>query len=511
MPIINSIISWVIKQRIHQVGLFMKYPVEMQEDWMRKLLSIAKNTEYGKRFQFDSIKTAEEFRDRIPLIDYEGLKPYVQRLMEGEENLLWPGEVKWFAKSSGTTNDKSKFIPVSEDTIQECHYKGGKDLLSFYCNNHPETLLFNGKSLALGGTNKNNGFSTNTFYGDISAILLQNLPFWFEFSRVPELSIALMEDWEEKIELLATKTMYEDVTNISGVPTWTLILAKKILEKTGKNNLLDVWPNLELYVHGAVSFVPYREQFNKLIPSSKMNYVETYNASEGFFGIQDEKERDDMLLMLDYGIYYEFIPLEEVEKEFPRVYHIGEVELGITYALVISTNSGLFRYKIGDTIKFTSFYPHRIKISGRTKHFINAFGEELMIDNADRAVEAACRISNATVKEYTAAPVYFSGNENAAHEWLIEFEKKPDDLALFADTLDKTLKELNSDYEAKRHKDIALRPPIVRILPENTFYNWMKSKNKLGGQNKVPRLSNERNYVNEIIKFSNISTESIHR
>jgi len=508
MPILNSIISWIIKQRIHQVGLFMKYPVEMQEDWRRKLLSIAKNTEYGKQYHFESIKSAEEFRERIPLIDYEGLKPYVQRLMKGEENLLWPGETKWFAKSSGTTNDKSKFIPVSEDTIQECHFKGGKDLLSFYCNNFPETLLFNGKSLALGGTNKNNGFSASTIYGDISAILLQNLPFWFEFSRVPELSIALMDDWEEKIELLAEKTMYEDVTNISGVPTWTLILAKKILEKTGTNNLLEVWPNLELYVHGAVSFVPYREQFEKLIPSAKMNYVETYNASEGFFGIQDEPGRDDMLLMLDYGIYYEFIPLEELGKDFPKVYHIGEVQMNTVYAMVISTNSGLFRYMIGDTIKFTSFYPHRIKICGRTKHFINAFGEELMIDNADKAIEMACKKTNASVKEYTAAPIYFSGNEKAAHEWLIEFEKRPDDIKIFTAQLDRALQNLNSDYEAKRNKDMALKMPIVHALPENTFYNWMKSRNKLGGQNKVPRLSNERNFLNDILEFCNMHAES---
>jgi hypothetical protein len=490
-----------MKKRIHQIELFMKYPHEVQQDVFQRLITSAQNTEWGKKYDYPSINTVKEFRNRVPLQDYDSLKPFINRLMSGEQNVLWPSEIKWFAKSSGTTSDKSKFIPVSYEAIEGCHFKGGKDLLSIYCNNYPETKIFTGKGLALGGSNHINSLNNESFYGDISAILIQNLPFWAEFIRTPDVSIALMDKWEEKIEMMAHTTALENVTSISGVPTWAVVLAKRILEITGKDNLTEVWPHLELFIHGAVSFVPYRDQFQQLIPSGNMHYLETYNASEGFFGIQDTEDLNEMLLMLDYGIFYEFIPLEELGKEHPKALGLDEVEAEKNYALVISTNAGLWRYMIGDTIKFTSLSPFRIKITGRTKLFINAFGEEVIIDNAENAVRIACEKTGSLIRDYTVAPVYFSSNEKAAHEWLIEFEKPPVSLEFFSDVLDNALKSLNSDYEAKRYNDMALRKPIIRLLPPDTFFQWLKSKGKLGGQHKVPRLSNDRTIVEEILEM----------
>jgi len=501
MALLNSLLSWWMKKRIHQIELFIKYPHEVQQDVFQRLISSAYNTEWGKKYDYHSIKNIKDFRNRVPIQDYESLKPHIQRLMSGEQNILWPSEIKWFAKSSGTTSDKSKFIPVSYEAIEDCHFKGAKDLLSIYCNNHPETKIFTGKGLTLGGSNHINSLNNESFYGDISAILIQNLPFWAEFIRTPDMSIALMDKWEEKIEIMARTTAHENVTNLSGVPTWAVVLAKRILEITGKENLTEVWPNLELFMHGAVSFVPYREQFQKLIPSPDMHYLETYNASEGFFGIQDTEDLNEMLLMLDYGIFYEFIPMEEIGKENPKALGLDEVDTDKNYALAISTNAGLWRYMIGDTIKFTSLSPYRIKITGRTKLFINAFGEEVIIDNAENAVRIACEKTDAMIRDYTVAPVYFSDNEKAAHEWLIEFEKAPVSLEFFTDVLDNALKSLNSDYEAKRYNDMALRKPVIRILPEDTFIHWLRSKGKLGGQHKVPRLSNDRMIAEEILEM----------
>ncbi len=501
--IINSLVSWLMKKRMHQIELFMKYPHDVQAEWLMKLINAAQNTEWGKSYDYKSIRNRETFRKRVPVQDYESIKPFVQRLMAGEQNLLWNTEIKWFAKSSGTTSDKSKFIPVSLESLEQCHYRGGKDMLSLYCSNYPETELFSGKGLAMGGSHSVISVDNESYYGDVSAIIMQNLPYWAEFIRTPNLEIALMNEWEEKIKKMADATMSENVTSLSGVPSWTLVLLRYILEKTGKKNIHEVWPNLEVFFHGAVSFTPYREQFKAIIPSSKMHYLETYTASEGFFGIQDQKNSQELLLMLDYGIYYEFMPMEEEGKEDPETLSLSEVKIGVNYALIISTNAGLWRYKIGDTVQFTSLNPYRIKISGRTKHFINAFGEELIIDNADKALKVACEKSDAVIKEYTAAPVYFTGNETGAHEWLIEFEKAPDNLDYFTEALDNALKSLNSDYEAKRYKNMALRMPLVKPMPQGTFYNWLKSKNKLGGQYKVPRLSNERKYVEEIISLTN--------
>ncbi len=505
MPIISSVLSWIMKQRLHQIELFMKFPNEVQQDLLKRLIVSARYTEFGRRYDFSSIKSSREFRDRIPLQDYESLKPYILRLKAGEQQLLWSSDVRWFAKSSGTTNDKSKFIPVSTEALEECHYKGGKDLLCLYFHNNPETQLFDGKLLSLGGSHQINSLSNDSFYGDLSAILIQNLPFWIQLFRTPERSIALMDEWEEKIEKMAQATVNENVTNIAGVPSWTLVLLNRILQMSGKKDLTEVWPNLELFVHGAVSFTPYRQQFKTLIPKADMYYLETYNASEGFFGIQDKLRSEEMLLMLDYGIYYEFLPMSEWEKEHPQTITLDQVELNENYAIVITTNAGLWRYKIGDTVMFTSLHPYRIKITGRTAHFINAFGEELIIDNAERALEEACLKSGAVIRDYTAAPVYLSGKENGAHEWLIEFEKQPVDIHDFAVLFDEALKKQNSDYEAKRYKDKILRLPIIRNMPSGTFYHWMKSREKLGGQHKVPRLANHRNYVDEILRHVPVS------
>ncbi len=502
MPIINSIFSWIMKQRIHQMELFIKYPMEVQDEVFRKLIHAGRFSEWGQNYDYASIKSISDFRSRVPIQDYESLKSYINRLRNGEQRLLWSSDVKWFAKSSGTTSDKSKFIPVTNEALEECHFKGGKDLLSIYCNNHPETGLFNGKLLSLGGSHQINSFENDSFYGDLSAILIQNLPFWIQLFRTPEISIALMDEWEQKIERIAESTSREDVTNISGVPSWTLVLLRRILEITGKNNITEVWPNLELFIHGAVNFGPYREQFRHLIPSSSMNYYETYNASEGFFGIQDRSNSDEMLLMLDYGIFYEFIPISELDSENPKTLTLDQVCLNENYAIVISTNAGLWRYKIGDTVTFTSLYPFRIRITGRTAHFINAFGEELIVENSERAIAGACMKTGMVVREYTACPVYYTDDSSGAHEWLIEFDTEPGNLELFVMALDEELKNVNSDYEAKRYKNMALKSPIVRAMPRETFYRWLKSKEKLGGQHKVPRLSNDRSIVEDVLQFS---------
>ena len=501
MALINSVLSWLMKKRFHQIELFMKYPHEVQDELLKKLIIKGKDTEWGKRFDFGSIKTRKEFADRIPVHQYEDIKSDIDRVRKGEQNIFWNSEIKLFAKSSGTTTEKSKYIPVSLDALEECHYKGGKDMASIYCHNYPDTQIFNGRGLTIGGSHQITEINNENYYsGDLSALIVENLPYWAEFIRVPKRSVALMEEWEEKINQMALTTIDHNVTNVLGVPSWTLLLLQRILEITGKENIKEVWPNLETFFHGGVNFSPYRQQFQELIPG-EMNYMETYTASEGFFGLQDRTDGDDLLLMLDYGIYYEFLPMDQINDGSPATITLEEVQIGVNYAMIISTNAGLWRYLIGDTVVFTSSNPYRIKITGRTKNFINAVGEELIIDNAEKALAIACKKCRAVITEYTAAPIYFSGNENAGHQWLIEFKKKPENIEYFADTLDSALKSLNSDYEAKRYKNMVLRPPEISMLPPSTFYNWLKNKKKLGGQNKVPRLSNNRKYVDEILKM----------
>ncbi len=502
MALIHSIISWATIKRMKQIELFDKYSGDIQQEQLFELLNKAKTTMWGKEYDYKSINSQKEYASRVPISSYEDIVGYVDRIRQGEDNVLWRGETKWFAKSSGTTAQKSKFIPVSKESLEFCHFRGGRDVLIFYVSNFEGISLFTGRALAIGGSQQINRYDNQIYYGDLSAVLMENLPLWVKIFKTPDKKIALMEEWERKIELMAKTTANENVTNISGVPSWTLVLLKRILEITGKKSIHEVWPNLELFVHGGVSFTPYRQQFNAIIDRNRMNYLETYNASEGFFAIQDNPDTDSMLLMLDYGVYYEFIPMEEFGSDSPKTLTLDEVELHKNYAIIISTNGGLWRYMIGDTVKFTSKNPYRIKITGRTKHFINAFGEELIVDNAEKAIKVACERTNAQVREYTAAPIYMSGDRNGGHQWLFEFSKMPDNIEHFAEILDTTLKSVNSDYEAKRYKNISLAFPTISIAKEGLFYEWLKERGRLGGQNKVPRLANNRDFMDRLLEMN---------
>jgi hypothetical protein len=500
MAVLSTMMGWYFRKRVAFLDTAVKNAAEVQLDVLKRLVNDAKDTEWGKQYDYKSIESYQDFKNRFPIQDYETLKPYIERVMSGAANVLWPGEIVWFAKSSGTTNDKSKFIPVSYETLEECHFQGGKDVLTYYCLNAPDTEVFDGKSLLIGGSHKINSFNENSFYGDLSAVLMNNMPTWANLLKTPDKSIALMDDWELKLEKMATQVVQENVTSISGVPTWTIVLMEKLMAMKGTNNISDVWPNLQLYIHGGVSFTPYRDLFKRMISNSNMKYLETYNASEGFFGIQSDLNDTAMQLMPDYGIFYEFIKSSDLDQEYPETYLLGEVEVGVNYAVIISNNSGLWRYQLGDTIVFASVNPYKFHITGRTKLFINAFGEEVVIENAEKAIAHACQVTDSKVREYTAAPIYLDEEDHAGHEWLIEFETEPKSISDFATALDSKLKEVNSDYEAKRHKDIALKMPRIQAMPNNTFYNWLKQKGKLGGQNKVPRLSNNRVVLEEILR-----------
>ncbi len=490
-----------MKKRLHQIELFRKYPIEVQTELFDRLIQQGVQTEIGKYYHFASISTYSEFKTNVPLNDYQTLQPRIDRLMNGEQHLLWPTDTKWFAKSSGTTEDRSKFIPVTKESLEDCHYKGGKDLLALYYENFPNRKLYKGKHLIIGGSAQILPVSPDAYQGDLSAIIVKNLPWWAEIRRTPSKEIALMSEWETKIERMALSTLEEDVYIIAGVPSWTMVLAKKVLELSGKQNLREVWPNLELFMHGGVNFDPYREAFKKLIPFDDMHYVETYNASEGFFGIQDVNGSNELLLMLDYGIFYEFIPMNQFEGiESSTVIELSEVEIGIDYALVISTNGGLWRYIIGDTVQFTSTRPYRFRISGRTKQFINAFGEEVIVNNSDKAITEACSKTGAQIREYTVAPIFMSNQELGRHEWLIEFTELPIDQDRFNVILDETLRSVNSDYDAKRTNNMALLPPKIQVLEVGTFESWLRKKGKLGGQHKVPRLSNNRTIVEQLLQ-----------
>ncbi len=502
MKIYNSIVSWIIKKRIHHIELFINRPHKVQDKLWRYLIRTAKNTEFGKTYDFKSIKNLKDFCAFIPLSNYEDLEPYILKMRAGKQNILWPSEIIWFAKSSGTTNSKSKYIPISKEAIYNCHYKAGKDLLSLYCNNYPLKNIFEGKSVMLGGSHSISEFSNKMKEGDLSAIIMEHLPFWVRKQQSPGKKIALMDEWENKIELMASQAIHQNVSSLSGVPSWTMVFAQKVLEKTGKNNLHEVWPNFELYMHGGINFEPYKKPFEKLFPKG-INYLESYNASEGFFGIQDNPLTNDMLLMLDYGIYYEFIELKDSHKKDPKTIQLKDVKLAEDYELVISTNAGLWRYRIGDTIQFTNTKPYRIIITGRTKHYLNAFGEELMIHNVEKAMQKACKETGNEVLEYSAAAKHNGLANKACHEWIIEFKEEPKDLECFTFRFDAALKSGNSDYEAKRYKNLVLEMPIIHIASKGLFFCWLKSKGKLGGQNKVPRLNNDRKIIEELLKLNN--------
>jgi len=496
--LINSIINSFNSGRLKKIDYFKANPRLVQERTLHDLLNQAKDTEWGKTHQFGKIRDIADFQKSLPLQKYEDVKPYVERIRNGEQNVLWPSVITWFAKSSGTTSDKSKFIPVSKETLKQCHFRGGYDVLAIYASQNPKTRIFTSKILTLGGSHQINRVENDSRYGDLSAIMIENIPRLVNLVRTPPAKIALLSDFDEKLEKIAKISVKEQVVAFAGVPSWNMALMKYILNYTGKKNILEVWPKMELFIHGGVSFEPYREQYRMLFPSTEMNYMETYNASEGFFALQNEPASTDMLLMLDYGVFYEFIPVEQLGRENPEALTIHNVETNRNYAIVITTNSGLWRYIIGDTVMFTSKNPYKIIVSGRTTQFINAFGEEVIVDNAENALKAACKETGAIISEYTAGPVYMNSVLSGAHEWLIEFEKEPENLELFTEQLDKALCSLNSDYEAKRKKDITLRMPVVHSIPKDTFYNWMKKRGKLGGQNKVPRLSNDRRYLEEI-------------
>ncbi len=499
MPIavINSFASWVLKQRIHQIELFLKYPNEVQEELLMNLIRASENTIVGQKYDYASINSYATFAERVPVSTYEELHPLLERTRKGEQNVFWETPVKWFAKSSGTTNAKSKFIPVSPEALEDCHYKAGKDLLCMYLNNNENSEMFLGKSLRLGGSSQIYE-DNNTFFGDLSAILIENMPLWADFSSTPNKEISLMSDWATKLPAIINEVKNENVTSFAGVPSWMLVLMNKLLEETGKGNLLELWPNLEVYFHGGVSFEPYREQYKKILPKSDFKYYEIYNASEGFFAIQDLNDSSDLLLMLDYGIFYEFIPMDTFGTPNQKTIRLSEVELFKNYAIVITTNSGLWRYLIGDTVRFTSLNPYRIRVTGRTKHHINVFGEELMVENTDQAIAKACQITRTEIVDYTVAPVFMKDKDKGAHEWMIEFKKNPEDVTTFQKILDETLQSLNSDYEAKRFNNMTLNPLIINVARENLFYDWLKDKDKLGGQHKIPRLSNERDYLEQL-------------
>ncbi len=498
----NKLVTKFTAKRLNEIDYFKMHPFEIQEKTLFSLLESAKNTAYGKEYGFEKIITKKSipyFQEKIPINTYEDLKPYIEKIRQGKQNVLWHSPIKWFAQSSGTAEDKSKFIPVSNEALELCHFKGGKDIVAIYTNSFPETGVLKGKGLGIGGSRQINSYDGKQFYGDLSAVLIENLPLWARIMKTPAKTIALMPEWEEKIEQMAAVTLRQNITSISGVPSWMLVLMKRVLELSGKNKLSEVWASLELIIHGGVSFVPYREQFKNIIGGNKINFMETYNASEGIFSIQDQPPKDDMLLMLDYGIFYEFIETNAFLVGNTKATPLQDVKVGTNYAMLITTNAGLWRYAIGDTVVFTSTTPYRIKITGRTKHFINAFGEELIIDNAEKAMFAAAKATKAEVLEYTGAPIYMTDKTSGKHEWLIEFSQMPNDLNNFSNVFDNSLKALNSDYEAKRHKDISLGFPIIHIAKKNQFYNWLKAKGKIGGQNKIPRLYNGRKYIDELL------------
>ena len=498
IPLVNSVASWFLKKRFHQIELFLKYPYEVQNELLMNLLDWAKQTEFGKQYEFKSIQSYREFAERVPISTYENYQHWIERSRQGEQNLFWPKPIKWFAKSSGTTNTKSKFIPVSNAALENCHYAAGKDLLCMYLNNNPDSELFNGKNLRLGGS-KELYEENGTVFGDLSAILIDNMPFWAEFSSTPSNKVSLMSDWNLKMQAIVDETLNENVTSLAGVPSWMLVLLNQVLETSGQSNLLEIWPNLEVYFHGGVSFMPYKQQYKNLIPSSSFKFYETYNASEGFFAIQDQNNYDELLLMLDYGIFYEFIPMDSYGTSKEKIIPLHEVEKGKNYAMIITTNAGLWRYKIGDTVRFTCIDPYRIKVTGRTKHFINAFGEELIIENTEKALQNISRKLRFEISDYTVAPIFMKGKEKGAHEWLIEFKMPPEDLNYFSELLDNALKAINSDYEAKRYNNMTLNPPKIKMARQGLFHDWLKSKNKLGGQHKVPRLSNSRVFLEELL------------
>ena len=506
----NKLIGTYLERRYNSIQNFIENPHPYQERTFHYLINKAANTEWGIKYDYDHIRSVEDFRQKVPICEYDDLEPYIKRMMEGSYNILWPGFVNWFSKSSGTTSNKSKFIPVTKENLRRCHFKGNWDVVTLLYKGRPDARIFERKNLVMGGSLDNYAPNPMTKFGDISAVMLYNMPFLGRPFYTPDFHTALLPDWDEKIDRMVEICTKEDVAMFGGVPTWTIVLFRKMLEVTGKSNMLEIWPDVQAYIHGGVGFEPYRNQFKEFIPSDDFTYLEVYNASEGYFAIQNDLKSNDMLLLLDNSVFFEFMPMSEYGSENPRTIGLKEVDMDTNYALVISTNAGLWRYLVGDTIQFTSLNPYKIKITGRTKHFINAFGEEVMVSNTDRALAGVCQEMDIEVEDYTVAPVYFSEGGKGRHQWLIEFKKAPHDMEAFSKALDLKLQSHNSDYEAKRFKSMALENLSVEALPPKTFYEWMRKRGKLGGQHKVPRLSNNRKHVEDILNFINAKNEGSH-
>jgi len=499
---LTDLIVWRLKGRLPRLQRMTEAPMQVQQEQFRLLMQRGSQTEYGQTHRMTEGLSIEAFQESVPVVNYESLTPWIERTMKGEQGLLWDGPISWFAKSSGTTNASSKFIPVSRESLDDNHLAVGRDLLALYTSQREDSMLFDGLSLRLGGSAKINDLNGVSYFGDLSAIMIENLPFWAEWRSTPSHEVALLDEWEEKIERITAQVVKQNVTSLFGVPSWMLVLMRRVLEVKGAKHLSELWPNLELFVHGGVSYTPYRQPFDEILPREGFHRLETYNASEGFFAIQDRLDAPGLLLMLDHGIFYEFIPLADFQgRSSDHALTLDQVQMGVDYALVITTVGGLWRYIVGDTVRFVSLDPYRIEISGRTRLYINAFGEELMMDNAERAMDAACQATGAHVVDYTAAPWYMEGGQSGAHQWLISFEQAPSSMEAFGRALDDALQALNSDYQAKRYKDLILAPPRIVDMPADLFHNWLKSKGKLGGQNKVPRLSNDRKLVEEILQF----------
>lgn len=499
---LTKILRPLFLRRLKALERYATNAEEVQMGVLRRLLRTAEQTEYGRAHAFGSIKTYDDFRRQVPLTTYDDLKEPIDRMRHGARSVLWPGAVTWYAKSSGTTNDRSKFIPVSPLGLHDTHYRGGFDALALYLKNNPRSRVLDGRALILGGSHQPNYNVAGSLVGDLSAVLIENLNPLAGLLRVPTKRTALLSDFEEKRDRIARETMGKDVTNLSGVPSWMLSVLRRVLEVSGKENIAEVWPHLEVFFHGGIAFTPYRELYRALIPNPDMHYMETYNASEGFFGLQDAPADTAMLLMLDYGVFYEFIPLAQGQTESAEAVPLWDVEPGKNYALVISTSCGLWRYEIGDTVRFTQRNPYKFVISGRTKSFINAFGEELIVDNAERGLAEACRKTGAVVSEYTAAPVFMDKAGRCRHQWVVEFATPPSSVEAFADALDEALRRLNSDYDAKRQKDITLQAPQIITARPGLFSDWLRAQGKLGGQHKVPRLANDRRIIEQVLALN---------
>ena len=500
----NAVFSHIIKKRIPRIRNYSSSPISCQKTVLEQLLKKAQKTSFGLLHHFNEIRSKEQFQTLVPLSSYDTLYPYIKRQIEGEENVLWPGKTSWFAKSSGTSGNTSKLLPITVDSLYENHYAGGKDLLAIYYENHSNRKLYNAKHLIIGGSTQINTQTNNTSIGDLSAFIVENLPWWTEIRRTPKRKIALMDNWEEKLDQMAHATLNDNICIVAGLPSWTLVLFQRVLDISGKKNIHEVWPNLELYIHGGMNIDPYRKAFEKMLPNPNMNYVQAYNASEGYFGLQDRKESSDMLLLTDAQVYYEFIPMDEFKGlNSKNVIDLEEVSIDVEYAIVLTTSAGLWRYIIGDTICFTSILPYRFQVTGRTTHYINAFGEKTIISHVEKALSEAASENDILVFDFTVAPYFEESKGSGGHEWLIALNAENENqIHTLEAAIESNMKSLNVDYEGKRKDSINMLAPKFSYVQKNIFERWLKKKNKLGGQHKIPRVQNDRIFIEELLEIA---------